>query len=85
MITDQNHTTGPADGTVIDRSRGGLCLCVADPRDVGAILKVRAAHAPDTDVWVPVEVRHCRARDGDYLLGCKFEQKLSWGELLLFG
>jgi len=85
LITDQGQTTDPGKGAVIDRSRGGLCLSVMEPKDVGTIVKVRAAHAPDVDVWVSVEVRNCRARDGHYLLGCKFENKLSWGELLLFG
>ena len=72
-------------GTVLDRSRGGLCLSAHGPAPVGTILKVRAAHAPEVDAWVSVEVRHCQERDGSWQLGCKFEQKLSWSELLLFG
>jgi hypothetical protein len=72
-------------GMVIDRSRGGLCLAVAQPPAVGSYLLVRPANSPDSQAWVRVQVRHCRHRGGRWLIGCKFEQRLSRTELIPFG
>jgi hypothetical protein len=70
---------------VLDRSRGGLLLGVSHARRAGDLFWVRAVNAPAEMDWVPMQVRHCRERDGRWLWGCKFMRELPWCELLLFG
>lgn len=72
-------------GMVLNRSRGGLLLSVAQEVDTGTFLKVLPAHAPEGTDWVAIEVRHCRPRENGWMLGCKFRQEVPWGVLLLFG
>jgi len=75
----------PVPAVVIDRSTGGLCLSVPAPAELGKLLSVRPADSPDTFPWLTVEVRHCRQQEDRWFLGCKFQRKLPWGELLQFG
>jgi hypothetical protein len=75
----------PYEAVVIDRSRGGLCILSDRSARVGQILKVRAIHAPENVDWLPIEVRHCKQRDGKYRFGCAFKEKPPWSVVLLFG
>lgn len=72
-------------GLVLDRSKGGFCLSVAQPVDVGATLRVRTCHAPDDVPWIDVLVRHCAQKGDRWHLGCQFAEELPWSVLLLFG
>ena len=58
---------------VSDQSPGGLRLKLPEKLgDVGALLSIRPADAPDDSPWVPVQVRHC-SQDGDgWAVGCQF-------------
>jgi hypothetical protein len=75
----------PIEGVVIDRSTGGVCIALPQPKAPGIKLEVRAAGAPDTFAWVPVEVRHCRRKGERWLIGCKFEKRLMSSEMVHFG
>ncbi|MBA2227200.1 MAG: PilZ domain-containing protein [Thermogemmata sp.] len=76
---------GVTDGFVLDRSTGGLCIALATEVPRGVVLKVRAAHAPDTVGYINVIVRNCRRQEEYYEVGCEFEQTPPWNVLLLFG
>jgi hypothetical protein len=76
---------GVTDGFVLDRSTGGLCIALATEVPRGAVLKVRAVHAPDTVGYVNVIVRNCRRQEEYFEVGCEFEQTPPWNILLLFG
>jgi len=76
---------GVTDGFVLDRSTGGLCIALATEVPRGVVLKVRAAHAPDTVGYINVIVRNCRRQEEYYEVGCEFEQTPPWNILLLFG
>jgi len=69
----------------LDRSTGGLCIALATEVPRGVVLKVRAAHAPDTVGYINVIVRNCRRQEEYYEVGCEFEQTPPWNVLLLFG
>jgi hypothetical protein len=86
LISDAEGKAEPAQGWVLDRSTGGLCLGIDGEIPAGAIISVRAANAPPTIPWVQLEVRNCRAvGKGEYELGCKFLKTPPWNVLLLFG
>lgn len=85
LMSDAAVATEPTQALVINRSRGGLGLLTTQPAQVGAILSVRAAQAPDEDSWVQVEVRGCRPKGKSWIVGCRFVRELAWSELLLFG
>lgn len=78
-------TTEPVVCWVLDRSKGGLSVLMAQPINVGILLRIRAAHAPDTEPWVSVEVKNCRKRGYRWTVGCRFDADLPWSTLLLFG
>ena len=84
-ISDQERKLEPVKGWVMDRSMGGLCLCVPEAWPVKSIISVRAIGAPDTIPWVLAEIKRCDSQDKHYELGCRFLNKPSWGVLLLFG
>jgi hypothetical protein len=75
----------PIPAWVVDRSMGGLCLIVEKPLPEGIILNVRPRQAPQTAPWTPIEIRSCRADDGEWECGCKFVTPPHFNDLLLFG
>jgi CheY-like chemotaxis protein len=58
-------------GTVINRSLGGLCLAIDEPRECGASLRVRSM-ATALEKWLAIEVRHVRTDGKRSVLGCRF-------------
>jgi hypothetical protein len=85
QITANPDGSAPSEAMVLDRSRGGMLLAVSEETPRGAIRYVLPPHAPADLEWVGLEVRHCRFRDGKWLLGCKFTKELTWNVLLMFG
>jgi hypothetical protein len=85
LVSDENAQAEPIEGWVTDRSVGGLCLTLREAVSQGRILSVKAGEAPETIPWVQVEVRSCRANDGEYELGCQFLRTPSWSIMLTFG
>jgi hypothetical protein len=75
----------PVHGWVVDRSVGGLCLLVDKPVPEGAVLQVRPRTAPEATPWTAVEIRSCRAENGEWEVGCQFVKSPQWNVLLLFG
>ncbi len=73
---------GTAEGLVLDRSEGGLCVAVERPVRAGDMVYLRAA--PDSS-WVGVVVRHCRDCGGYFLLGCQYPDGLPLADRLQFG
>jgi hypothetical protein len=72
LITDADQRTEPIRGWTLNRSAGGLGLSSPDAIPTGAVIKVRAALAPETVPWVDVEVRSCSALAGRWVLSCQF-------------
>jgi len=78
-------SAGTRQGTVLDRSVGGLRLAVAGPIDVGTVLNLRVAQAAETLPSVRVEVKHCRKVADDWQIGCQFLQTPPASVMWLFG
>jgi len=72
-------------GLVLNRSRGGLCLSVPQPIEVGRLLAVRTPDFPDDLDSVQIRVRHCMKKGDSCHLGCQFMQTHPWSVLLIFG
>jgi len=63
----------PAEGWVVNRSPGGLCLSLNTPIPVGTVVSVRLAAQADMG-WVPLEVKYCSALGSRWKVGCGFQQ-----------
>jgi hypothetical protein len=85
LLSYEDAKTAPVEGWIADRSVGGLCLNLRAPISQGTILSIRAAEAPEIIPWVQIEVRSCRAKEGEYELGCQFIRTPSWNIMLTFG
>jgi hypothetical protein len=83
-VTDTSDAV-PCLGYVRNRSIGGLCLSVPQPFQEGTLIRVKPRHSSDTNLWIPMIVRKCRAHRGSWELGCQFQQTPSYNVLLLFG
>lgn len=84
-LSDIDFLDDPFDAWVIDRSLGGLCLCLDRSLPVGAVLNVRSRNAPETIPWVQIEVRTCRKEEDGHHIGCRFVRTPSWSVMLHFG
>jgi hypothetical protein len=85
LVSDAEATADPSPGWVTDRSMGGLCLMLPEPRKSGEVLSLRPKSAPPGTPWVRLEVKTCkRGNDGCYL-GCEFVRTPPWSVLLMFG
>lgn len=71
-------------GWILDRSPEGLSLLAVEAVAAGTILKIRPIHHLPSLKWFTVEVRNCRSERSVWILGCRFDQPLSWDELRLF-
>jgi hypothetical protein len=56
-----------------DHSRGGLGLISAAAFPSGTVLNVRI-EGVEASTWVQVRVKHCRACERQWLLGCQFTE-----------
>jgi hypothetical protein len=85
LISDASGNAPPKEGTVLDRSLGGLLISAPDFAKVGITLSVRPKNASEDISWIQIDVRHCQKKQGRWLLGCAFSQKLASCEGLIFG
>jgi PilZ domain len=85
VILSRGQGQSPVHGWVVDRSVGGLCLMLSEPVPQGATFPVRPRNAPESTPWTEVEIRGCRAVDGDWEVGCRFIRSPQYNVLLLFG
>ena len=74
-----------ADGLVVDRSQGGLCLLVNREVARGTILSVRAVHAPEHVPWVEIKAVYIRQVGERWQVGCQFVDAPPLTVILLFG
>jgi hypothetical protein len=85
FISDAEIKTTPAQGWVVDRSLGGVCLRARAAFAVGTVLSLRPCNAPSVAPWVQVEVKSCRQEKNTWDVGCKFVHTPPYSVLLLFG
>jgi hypothetical protein len=82
-------TLGPRpltlDGTIFDRSRGGLCLLAPRAFAAGTVLQVRLGRDEAASPSALVRVQRCRARKKGWEVGCEFLESTSASARLLFG
>jgi hypothetical protein len=84
LVTDQSGQP-PLSGWIVDRSVGGLGLLMEKPFKEGVQIGVRPRNASEATPWTSVEVRSCRARDGEWEVGCRFVRTPPWNVMMLFG
>lgn len=72
-------------GWVLNRSTGGLGILLEEPLEVGMLMQIRPSNAPLSTPWAQVRVLHCTPQRSSWCVGFQFAQKLSWGDLRLFG
>jgi hypothetical protein len=85
LLCSDGDSGTPAQGSVVNRSRGGLGIVVAKSIPRGTIIRVRPVEAPEDVAWVQLEVRNCRYRRNEYYVGCRFLGEPAWNVVLLFG
>ncbi|SRR6266852_1777389 len=85
LVSDVPGQAQPIPGLVLNRSKGGLCLAVPEPVDVGRLLAVRTADFPEGLDSVQIRVRHCKRKAGSCHLGCQFVETYPWSVILIFG
>jgi hypothetical protein len=81
---DPDDPDATIEGLVLNRSAGGLCFAVERPFREGDKLFLWVEDAENFP-WVPIIVRHCRASEGFFLIGCEFRHSLPLTVLLQFG
>jgi hypothetical protein len=84
LVSDAQAQAEPSRGYILDRSLGGMRLCVKQRTLPGTIVTVRTADAPATVPWVEVEVRSCRQNPDGWELGVQFVRTPPMGVLLSF-
>ncbi len=85
LVSDVPAQAEPFHGLVLNRSKGGLCLAVPEPVDVGRLLAVRTADFPEGLDSVQIRVRHCQRKGNSCQLGCQFVETHPWSVILIFG
>jgi len=84
VIARANARATRVQGSVTDRSLGGLGLAVPCPLGVGSIIKVRVAHVSEAIPWTPVRVKNCRPSRRQWIVGCEFIESVPSSVLLSF-
>lgn len=85
IVARMDQNADPLNGWVLNRSTGGLGILVEEPLEVGVLMQIRPANSTSTSTWVQVRVIHCTPERSSWCVGFQFTQKLSWGDLRLFG
>jgi hypothetical protein len=85
LVSDAEFRAPPVRGWVVDRSRLGVRLSLAEKVANGTILQLRPSNAPESVPWQAVEVRNAQPGEQSWELGCQFTSEPSWEVLLLFG
>jgi hypothetical protein len=85
LVSDVETQAESIQGLVLNRSKGGLCLSVSQPIEVGRLLAVRTSNFPEDLDSVQLRVRHCKQKGDSCRLGCQFMQAYPWSVILIFG
>jgi hypothetical protein len=72
-------------GWVLDRSPEGFCLLTDVEVPAGATVRACPADQRSSPRWFGVEVRSCRRKGKNWVVGFQFTQPLTWDEQRLFG
>jgi hypothetical protein len=83
-VANVDTSEPPVQGSVIDRSMGGLGLLLPKTLAEGAHVRIRACEANVTTPWVEVEVKSCRKQGKNWQIGCKFVKTPPYNVLLTF-
>ncbi len=75
----------PIAACVVDRSLKGLGVLVDRPFTRGSLLTVRPNGSHAKTISVQIEVRNCRQKGNQWLLGCHFLQAPPANVLMLLG
>jgi len=75
----------PVEGSVVDRSLKSLGILIHRPFTRGTLLNVRPHEAHGETACVQVEVRNCRQKGKQWLVGCQFLRTPPANVLILFG
>lgn len=85
LISEMQPDSQVQEAWVVDRSKSGLGMISPRPLAVNAVVSVRPAHADSRFRWVRVQVKNCRPEEGQWRIGCRFQEILSLGEIRQFG
>ncbi len=85
LVCDAEFKLAPVRGWIVDRSRMGIRLSLAEKRENGTVLQVRPTVAPENIPWQSVQVRNSQPNEDVWEMGCQFMTEPSWEVLLLFG
>ncbi len=75
----------PLEGTIWNRSEGGVGLLVDEAFSPGDQLMIRVKDAPPNVPRVRVEVKHCHPARRCWMVGCQFREAVAWETLVWFG
>jgi PilZ domain len=73
------------EGTILNRSDGGIGILVNESFSPGDQLLIRAKEAPPSVPRVRVDVKHCQPTNTGWMIGCKFHEGVDWDTLVWFG
>lgn len=79
---DDAETGKIAEGRVIDRSMGGVCIASPTRLAVGSTLQIRPLSLRREIPSLPLEVRNARPEPTDWRLGCRYRRRPSWSVLM---
>ena len=85
FVARPGQTESAKRGWVVDRSRTGLRLILAEEVEAGGTLKLLPASSFDCMEWVAVTVVRCAPKEQVWEVGCRLEEALPWAVLLRFG
>jgi len=85
VVVDGHTKKTLTEGSVLDRSMGGLCLHVEDPLEPGQLVKIKPSNQHEAVDWVWAEIRSCQEERQGYKVGCQFTKAASYSTLLQFG
>jgi serine/threonine protein kinase len=75
----------PLRGSVLDRSTTEIGVLLAEPLEIGTLVRLRSDRPGAADLWVEARVLGCEPERIRWRVDCEFVQKLSWDQLNVFG
>jgi len=76
----------PGKAVIVNLSQGDVTLLMDHPATPGTTFTIHPAGAPESVPWIVVEVRRqCRSADGNWFVGCRFAEEVSWETMVWFG